>query len=93
MPDGSLRLDVKETLKTDDNELILIEYSGITGDGKELDGLGKGETPTPKDVYWITAPKFTTASQKYGWINKIQVVGKMVEAQSGRIRYDIFAAK
>jgi len=29
MPDGSRRLDVRFTIKTDDNEFIFVEYGGI----------------------------------------------------------------
>jgi Protein of unknown function (DUF3237) len=93
MPDGSLRLDVRETLKTDDGEFILIEYQGIIGKASELERLNKGETLTSKDVYWVTAPKFSTASKKYEWINGVQGVAKMVQAQAGKVRYDVYIAK
>lgn len=85
--------DVKETIKTDDNEIILVEHNGIISSGKALDRLSKGETLTANDVYWITAPKFTTASKKYAWLNQVQAIGKLVAAQSGKVRYDIFAVK
>ena len=35
MPDGSLRSDVRATIKTDDGELILTEYTGVLVAGKE----------------------------------------------------------
>jgi hypothetical protein len=36
MPDGSLRLDVRATIKTDDNALIFVEYGGIIAWPKEV---------------------------------------------------------
>src|SRR5215469_15639664 len=91
MPDGSLRLDVRATIKTDDGELILVEYSGVIVASKEVqDRFNKGEVITSKDEYFITAPKFTTSSKKYEWLGQLQAVGKMVSLQNTRIQYDIF---
>lgn len=55
------------------------------------DRFAKGEVITSKDEYFVTAPRFTTASKKYGWINHLQAVGKMVAVQSTKATYDIFA--
>jgi hypothetical protein len=95
MPDGSLRLDVRITIKTDDNALIFVEYGGIIVWPKEVsDRFGKGEVITAADGYFLTAPRFTTASPNYAWLNHLQAVGKMVTVQKGtRIVYDIFAVR
>ncbi len=95
LPDGSLRIDVRGTIKTDDAELILIEYGGIIVPIKEsMDRFNKGEVLTTKDYeYFITAPRFTTASKKYAWLNHVQAVGKMVSVQKTRIKYDLFAVR
>lgn len=90
-PDGTLRLDVRGTIKTDDGELILVEYNGVIVASKEVtDRFNKGEVITSKDEYFMTAPRFTTASKKYEWINQLQAVGKMVSLQNTKITYDIF---
>lgn len=92
MPDGTLRLDVRFTIKTDDGELILCEYNGVIVSSKEvMDRFNKGEVISSKDEYFVTAPRFTTLSKKYEWINKIQAVGKMVSVQNTKIKYDVFA--
>lgn len=95
MPDGSSRLDVRLTIKTDDDELIFVEYGGVMAFPKEAaDRLAQGEALTYEDGYFLTAPRFTTASTKYAWLNHIQAVGKMVSVQRGRsVQYDIFAMK
>ena len=97
MPDGSNRLDVRFTIKTDDNEMIFVEYGGIIAFTKEAqERLGKGEPVTAADGYgyFITAPRFMTASAKYAWLNHVQAVGKMVSLQRGvGITYDVFTVK
>ena len=95
MPDGSLRLDVRATIKTDDGEIILVIYSGAFAAGKEVnDRFNNGEAITSKDAYFITAPQFTTGSKKYEWLNQIQAVGKMISLQRGvKIKYDWFIVR
>ena len=95
MPDGSSRLDVRLMVKTDDNELIFMEYGGVMAFPKDAaERLNKGEVVTHADGYFMTAPRFTTASIKYAWLNHVQAVGKMVSLQRGHaIKYDIFEMK
>jgi hypothetical protein len=58
------------------------------------DRLAKGEVLTAKDVYFITAPKFSTSSKKYDWLNHIQAVGKMIGVQAGKfVKYDVFTVR
>ena len=92
MPDGSRRVDVRVTIKTDDGEIILVTYSGAINSSKEVrDRFNNGEVITSKDEYFIVAPQFTTGSKKYEWLNQIQAVGKMVSIQRGvKIKYDWF---
>jgi len=97
MPDGSSRLDVRFTIKTDDGEFVYVEYSGISAPTKEAqERLTKGETVTAADGYgyFITTPRFMTTSAKYSWLNEVQAVGKMVSVQRGvAIKYDVFAVR
>ena len=59
-PDGTMgTLDVRATLKTDDDEIIHVEYSG------RIDFA----TSTA-----VSAPLFQ-AGEAYGWLNRIQAVG------------------
>ena len=94
-PDGSFRLDVRGTIKTDDGEMIFVEYTGVVVSTEEAtDRYNKGEVITSKDEYFVTAPRFTTASKKYEWINQLQAVGKMVSRQrNGQLKYDVFAVR
>ncbi len=95
MADGSARMDARVTIKTDDNAVIFMEYSGVNVLSKEAaERVGKGEAITNADGYLVSTPRFTTASPLYAWLNHIQAVGKMISLQRGRgITYDIFEIK
>jgi len=77
--DGSYRLDVRMTLKTDDGALILLTYNGIgqtTADGASL----------------RAAPLFETGDQRYTWLTRLQTiaVGRRVGTD---VKYDVYALK
>ena len=57
--DGSLRLDVRLLLRTDDGTDIYMSYSGIG-----LVGGGRLRT----------APLFETGDERYAWLNAVQAV-------------------
>jgi hypothetical protein len=61
-PDGSLKLDVRLNLMTDDGAAILVSYFGI---GVVEDGVFKARS----------APLFETGDERYTWLNNIQAVG------------------
>ena len=97
MPGGSLRLDVRGTLKTDDGALIYLAYNGIISHSKESwDRMMKGEVLTSKDHYFITAPTMQTSAEKYTWLNHVQCIGKIVKVKGGEdsfVKYDIYIAR
>lgn len=97
MPGGSFRLDVRGTIKTDDDALVYIAYSGVISMSKEtFDRLMKGETLTSKDLYFISAPTMQTSSEKYAWLNHVQCVGKIIEVKMVEdrfVKYDIFIVR
>ena len=75
-PDGALQLDVRLTLKTDDEHLIGMTYRGVRhGPAVVIDRLNRGEPVDPSEYYFRIAPFFETASEKYGWLNNIISVG------------------
>jgi hypothetical protein len=97
MPAGNARLDVRLTLKTEDDQLIYVTYGGVISHSKEsFDRLMKGEVLTAKDFYFITAPTMQSASEKYSWVNHLQAVGKVVEVKAGEgsyVKYDLFIVR
>jgi uncharacterized protein DUF3237 len=78
-PDGSYRLDVRLTLKTDDGALILVTYNGI------------GQT-TDKGASLRIAPLFETGDSRYVWLTRLQAVG-VGERAGTAVTYEIYALK
>jgi hypothetical protein len=94
MPDGSFRFDVRVTIKTDDGQFILLEYNGVRATTKDtMDRYNRGDVITSKEEYIVTTPRFTTASKKYDWLNRVQAVAKMVTIQNTSIKYDVFLVR
>jgi hypothetical protein len=97
LPSGALRLDVRVTLKTVDDQLIYLSYGGvILHSAESFERLMNGEVLTSLDHYFVTAPTMRTASEKYAWVNYLQFIGKVVEVKVGEgsfVKYDIYAVR
>jgi hypothetical protein len=89
-PDGTLHLDVRLTLKTDDGHLIGMSYHGYRyGPAAVMDRLNRGEKVDPSEYYFRTAPFFETASEKYDWLNRVVAVTTGHRMPSGPV-HDVF---
>ena len=73
--DGSMLLDVRILLKTDDGADILMEYKGIG-----LDGATR----------ITTAPMFQTGAEQYAWLNSTVAVARG-SSGGGSVTYDVYA--
>ena len=58
--DGTLALDLRITLETDDGSLIHMTFTGVRDDANQ---------------YFRTAPRFETAAPKYAFLNRLLAVG------------------
>ena len=77
--DGTYRLDVRLTLRTDDGALILLTYNGI------------GQT-TQAGASLRAAPLFETGDQRYAWLTRLQAVA-VGERTGADVKYDVYALK
>jgi hypothetical protein len=77
--DGSVKLDVRFTLRTDDGAAILVTYNGI------------GQ-PTDAGLSLRSAPLFETGDARYAWLTRLQAVG-VGQRVGTSITYDIYALK
>lgn len=99
LPSGALRQEAKLTIETDDGAFIHMSYVGVVAINKEAaETMGRGEVLTDKSVpYFINTPLFQTSAEKYGWLNKVQGIGKMIELKrtstEAYVKYDIFIAR
>lgn len=75
--DGSFRLDVRITLRTDDGANIYMAYAGI---GISVDGQNQLRT----------APLFESGDERYAWLNRVQAVAAG-SSGDGEVSYDVFA--
>jgi hypothetical protein len=73
--DNVLTLDVRLTLKTNDNALIYMHYQGLRhGPDEVMARLAQGEAVDPQSYYFRMAPVFETASEKYAYLNRMLCV-------------------
>jgi len=77
--DGSYRLDVRFTLKTDDGALILVTYNGI------------GQT-TATGASLRATPLFETGDARYAWLTRLQAIA-IGERAGTAVTYDVYALK
>ena len=88
--DGSLQLDVRVTLETDDGALIFMTYRGFRhGPAEVMARLNKGEDVDPSEYYFRVAPFFETGAEKYDWLNRIVAVGTGHRLASGPV-YEVY---
>ncbi|HLZ70261.1 MAG TPA: DUF3237 domain-containing protein [Dehalococcoidia bacterium] len=81
-PDGTLKLDVRASIRTDDGAIILMTYHGI-GSPKAEGGASVR-----------SAPLFETGDARYAWLNNIQAIGfGEAPATMERVTYEVFALK
>ena len=75
--DGSLAIDVRATLKTEDGAIIYMSYPGRIVCPKDIAALPPDEIEKvdPSHYYFRSLPVFETGHEKYLWLNKIVAVG------------------
>jgi len=98
MPNGTRRLDVRLSIKTEDGAIIFVTYTGraAAAPSDVAARLAGGETLGPDHFYFVVAPTFETAAPAYAWLNDIVAVGKLVSCNRSHDRhvtYDIFAVR
>lgn len=93
---GSIALDVRAVLQTDDGAVIYMTYGGrlVVPSEKRaaLFNPATAESVDPADYYFRTAPMFETGSEKYAWLNDIVAVGLGRQSAEGVV-YQVHAVK
>jgi len=98
MPNGTRRIDVRLSIKTDDGAIIYMTYTGraAAAPTEAAARLAAGETLGPDQFYFVIAPTFETAAPTYAWLNDILAVGKLVSlnrSDDRHVAYDVFAVR
>ena len=90
MPDGTVLLDCRIVLETEEGELIAMTYQGVrSGPAEVLARLGRGEEVRADEYYLRIAPLFRTQSSNLAWLNKVLAVGAGQRLPKGPI-YNVF---
>jgi hypothetical protein len=88
--DGSIKLDVRLPLKTNDGALIVMTYQCLrAGPADVIAALDRGEHPDPASYYFRFAALFETAADPYGWLNRVIAIGVGDRHPDGPV-YDVF---
>ncbi|MEO8667801.1 MAG: DUF3237 domain-containing protein [Bauldia sp.] len=88
--DGAWVINVRTVLETDDGHLIAMSYTGLRhGPQDVLDAIGRGEKVSPLAYYMRVNCTFETASEKYGWVNRVVTVAHGHRLAAGAI-YNVF---
>lgn len=74
-PDGVGELDVRVTLRTDDDTLIYMQSQGFLRYSMEVAKRLLSGQANPDEYYLRERTMFETASTKYDWLNSIVAVG------------------
>ena len=74
--DGTVLLDARVMLRTDDDAVIGMTYDGIrTGTPDILAQLARGEVVDPEAYHFRTVARFTTSAAHYDWLNRVIAIG------------------
>ena len=88
--DGTTTLNVRLVMETDDGALIGMTYLGMRHGPKEvLDRIARGDKVSQTEYYMRATPYYETASEKYGWLNRIVSVAYGHRMAGGAI-YQVF---
>ncbi len=88
--DGAMSPNVRLVLKTDDDALINMYYTGIRHGSEEvMERIASGEEVDPSEYYLRNTPYFETSASQYDWINRVVSVG-VGRRMPDHAAYDIF---
>jgi hypothetical protein len=88
--DGSVLLDARIVLETDDKALIGMIYTGFRhGPAEVMARLARGEPVDPAEYYFRIQASFTTSAPAYAWLNGVLAVGQGHRLPEGPI-YHLF---
>lgn len=88
--DGAASLDARLVLRTDDEAVIAMAYTGIRhGPSEIMARLNRGEAVDPTEYYFRIVARFTTSAPRYEWLNRVVSVGVGHRQPSGPL-YNLF---
>ena len=89
-PDGSLLIDVRLTLDTDDGAVLYLTYQGtMRGTAEAMGRFRKGEQLQPQDYKLHIVARAECGDPRYAWLNDAIIVGIGEQTPRGPV-YSLF---
>lgn len=89
--DGAWEVDVRATLRTEDESLIYVHYPGILYYPPQVKRRRDvGGDVDPSDYYFRVTPRYETSAPAYEWLNRIVAVGIGERTATGVV-YTVYA--
>jgi hypothetical protein len=75
-PDGVAEVEIRAVGRTDDGELIYVDYRGLFHAPREvMQRIAKREFGDAAEYYFRVTAFYETASERYAWLNRIVALG------------------
>lgn len=89
--DGTMLIDVRTSLRTDDGALIAMHYLGYAAATSQdaAEKLRRKEVVEYGDIYIRTTPRFVTQHPDYLWLNNVIAVANGMRTDNGPM-YHVF---
>jgi hypothetical protein len=90
-PDGFGRLDVRAQIRTDDDAVLYLTYTGVLEmNDKTMAALaGGGDGTGFADHYFRTTPRLETGDPRYAWVNQTVFVARG-RLGPGTVLYEVY---
>ena len=93
LADGTILLDAKLPLRTDDGAHIIMSYRGVRAASPEvLARMTAGENVDPGEYHFRINPTFFTSDPRYDWLNRVVAFGLGQRLPVGPV-YNVFELK
>ena len=92
-PDGVLMINVNTMIKTDDEAIIQMTYTGVVDMGEDAYAKAAGGARRQGVYAPRSVPRLITAAEKYKWVNRRQFIGigKLDAQPTGTtVPYDVY---
>jgi hypothetical protein len=89
--DGFWRPDVRVPFQTDDDETVLMHYTGLVQQTDAFKQAAESNRPTEwSDQYMRLTMRFDAGAERYRWLNTSLFVAKGRLLGTGRIEYAVY---
>ena len=90
-PDGTMLIDVRLPLKTDDGAHIYLQYTGAFRAAPDvMKRFNRGEAVADGEYTLRITPRFECGAERYAWLNDLNALGTGQRTASGNPIYTMY---